>query len=57
MLPAGVIQTVDHDEREDLRRPDEGRDQERPEFDDSFLRDEDYRVKLGSYYGDTAGVR
>ena len=28
-----------------------------PEFEDSFIRDEEYRGKLGSYYGDTAGVR
>jgi hypothetical protein len=57
MLPAGVIQRVDH-ENENIfvdRTKDEIKNA--PEFDDSFIRDEDYRAKLGSYYGETASVR
>ena len=51
MLPAGVIQRIDH-ENENIfvdRTKDEIKNA--PEFDDSFIRDEDYRAKLGSYYG------
>ena len=57
MLPAGVIQSVDHENEKIFvdRTKDEIKDA--PEFEDSFIEDEDYRGKLGSYYGDTAGVR
>ena len=57
MLPAGVIQSVDHENEKIFvdRTKDEIKDA--PEFEDSFIRDEEYRGQLGSYYGDTAGVR
>src|SRR5436189_5557784 len=51
MLPAGVIQRVDqYDEKVFVNRT---KDQIKnaPEFDDSMIRDEGYRGRLGSYYG------
>ena len=56
MLPAGVIREVDHeDEKVFVDRP---KDQIKgaPEFDDSLRRDEGYRTRLGSYYGEAGGV-
>ena len=57
MLPAGVIQSVDHDDEKIFVDRTKDEIKNAPEFDDSFLHDEDYRLKLGSYYGDTAGIR
>jgi hypothetical protein len=54
MLPAGVIENVDHDGETIMvdRSKDEIKDS--PEFDDSMVADEGYRTRLGSYY-DAAG--
>lgn len=51
MLPAGIIRSVDHEEEKIVveRTKDEIKDA--PEFDDSLVRDEGYRSRLGSYYG------
>jgi hypothetical protein len=51
MLPAGVIDRVDHDDEKVYvnRTKDEIKDA--PEFDESHSRDEPYREELGSYYG------
>ena len=51
MLPAGVIESVDHDSETVYidRRKDEVKDS--PEFDPSRYRDTDYRLEVGSYYG------
>ena len=56
MLPAGVIRDVDHDDEKVFvdRTKDEIKDA--PEFDDSLTRDEEYRGRLGSYYGEAGGV-
>jgi hypothetical protein len=56
MLPAGVIETVDHDR--ELIFVDRTKDQIKgaPELDDSLTRDEAYRGRLGSYYGEAGGV-
>ena len=50
MLPAGVIQSVDHDEGKVFvsRTKDEIKDA--PEFDPDSYRDETYRTQLGEYY-------
>jgi hypothetical protein len=51
MLPAGVISRIDtENERAHVNRT---KDQIKnaPEFDESLIRDKDYRRDLGSYYG------
>jgi hypothetical protein len=51
MLPAGVIRSVDqHGEKIFVNRT-KDEIKNAPEFDDSFLMDDDYRGRLGSYYG------
>ena len=54
MLPAGVIENVDHDG--ETITVDRSKDEIKnsPEFDDSMVADEGYRTRLGSYY-DAAG--
>jgi hypothetical protein len=56
MLPAGVVNHVDHDERKVY--VDRSKDQIKaaPEYDESSHGDPVYRDKLGGYYGDTYGT-
>ena len=52
MLPAGVVERIDHEDRKvyvDLNK-DEIKDA--PEFDPDTGDDADYRNRLGTYYGD-----
>lgn len=51
MLPAGVIRAVDHDEEKVFVNRTKDQIKNAPEFDDSLVRDEEYRGRLGSYYG------
>jgi hypothetical protein len=51
MLPAGVIESVDHDAQTILVNRTKDEIKNAPEFDDSFLMDDDYRGSLESYYG------
>ena len=51
MLPAGVIQSVDHENEKIFVERTKDEIKNAPEFEDSFIRDEDYRARLGSYYG------
>jgi hypothetical protein len=51
MLPAGVIRSVDHDDEKIFVNRTKDEIKNAPEFDDSFLRDDEYRSRLGSYYG------
>jgi len=51
MLPAGVIQRVDHDDEKVFVNRTKDQIKNAPEFDDSMIRDEGYRGRLGSYYG------
>jgi hypothetical protein len=51
MLPAGVIQSVDHDEEKIFVNRTKDEIKNSPEFDDSMINDEEYRGRLGSYYG------
>ncbi|HEY3010054.1 MAG TPA: PRC-barrel domain-containing protein [Micromonosporaceae bacterium] len=55
MLPAGVVNQVDHDERRVF--VDRSKDQIKaaPEYDADSHTDQAYRDKLGGYYGDTYG--
>ena len=57
MLPAGVIQSVDHENEKIFVDRTKDEIKNAPEFEDSFILDEEYRGKLGSYYGDTVSVR
>ena len=54
MLPAGVIQSVDHEAEKIMVDRSKDEIKNAPEFDDSMVRDEGYRTRLGSYY-DEAG--
>ena len=54
MLPAGVIENVDHDDEKIMVDRSKDEIKNAPEFDDSMVRDEGYRTRLGSYY-DEAG--
>jgi hypothetical protein len=51
MLPAGIIRSVDHDDEKIFVNRTKDEIKNAPEFDDSFLVDDDYRGRLGSYYG------
>lgn len=53
MLPAGVVETIDHDAR--TVGVDRSRDQIKaaPEYDESTHADPAYRERLGGYYGGT----
>jgi hypothetical protein len=50
MLPAGIIQSVDHDEEQVFVNRTKDQIKDAPEFDDSLIEDESYRTELGSYY-------
>jgi hypothetical protein len=51
MLPAGVINTVDYDDRKVFVNRTKDQIKNAPEFDDDMLRDDSYRSSLGTYYG------
>lgn len=51
MLPAGVVRSVDHDDEKVYVNRTKDEIKAAPEFDDSLLRDDDYRTRLGSHYG------
>ena len=51
MLPAGVIKSVDHDDETIFVNQTKDEIKSAPEFDDSLTQDDDYRGRLGTYYG------
>jgi hypothetical protein len=51
MLPAGVISRVDHEDEKVFVNRTKDQIKNAPEFDESFVRDDEYRGRLGSYYG------
>jgi hypothetical protein len=51
MLPAGVVTSVDHDEETIFVNRTKDEIKSAPEFDDSLTQDEEYRGRLGTYYG------
>lgn len=58
ILPAGVIRSVDESEEKVFVNRTKDQIKSSPEFDDSMLEDEEYRTRLGSYYGEGgAGYR
>ena len=50
MLPAGVVMKVDHDDEKVFVNRTKDQIKNAPEFDDSMIKDEGYRGRLGSYY-------
>ena len=58
MLPAGVIRDVDNNDDKIFVNRTKEQIKNAPEFDDSLIRDDEYRGRLGSYYGpEGAGYR
>ena len=55
MLPAGVVNHVDHDERKVYVDRSKEQIKAAPEYDEVSHADPVYRDKLGGYYGDTYG--
>jgi len=51
MLPAGVIKSADHDDETIFVNRTKDEIKSAPEFDESFAQDDDYRNRLGTYYG------
>ena len=51
MLPAGVVMKVDHDDEKVFVNRTKDQIKNAPEFDDSMIKDEHYRGRLGTYYG------
>jgi hypothetical protein len=51
MLPAGVVQRIDQDDKKVYVNRTKDQIKNAPEFDESLLADESYRGELGSYYG------
>jgi hypothetical protein len=51
MLPAGVVKSVDHDDETIFVNRTKDEIKSAPEFDDSLAQDDDYRGRLGTYYG------
>jgi len=51
MLPAGVVKNVDHDDETIFVNRTKDEIKSAPEFDDSLAQDDDYRGRLGTYYG------
>jgi hypothetical protein len=51
MLPAGVIRDVNHDDENVFVNRTKEQIKNAPEFDDTLIRDDEYRGRLGSYYG------
>jgi hypothetical protein len=51
MLPAGVIRNVNHDQEKIFVHRTKDEIKNSPEFDDTLIRDDEYRGRLGSYYG------
>jgi hypothetical protein len=50
MLPAGIVDRVDHDDRTVFVFVSKDQIKNGPEFDETTYRDEQYRGELGTYY-------
>jgi hypothetical protein len=51
MLPAGVVSRVDHDDEKVYVNRTKDQIKNAPEFDEDAYRDDDYRERVGGYYG------
>jgi hypothetical protein len=54
MLPAGVIESVDHDKEKIVVDRSKDEIKNAPEFEDSVITDTSYRTRLGSYYDESS---
>lgn len=53
LLPAGVIERIDTDDEKIYVNQTKDQIKDSPEFDESTYRDEEYRGRVGEYYGGT----
>ena len=51
MLPAGIVKNADHNDETIFVDQTKDEIKNAPEFDDSLAQDDDYRGRLGTYYG------
>jgi hypothetical protein len=51
MLPAGVIERIDTDDRKVYVRMTKDQIKDAPDYDETMHRDDTYRERVGSYYG------
>ncbi|MDG4769619.1 PRC-barrel domain containing protein [Solwaraspora sp. WMMD792] len=56
MLPAGVVNHVDHDAQKVYVDRDKGQIKDAPEYDETSAKDPAYRDKLSAYYGGATGT-
>jgi hypothetical protein len=52
MLPAGVVSSIDHQNKQVLVKRTKDQIKNAPEFDESMIADTSYRERLGNYYGE-----
>jgi hypothetical protein len=55
LLPAGVVNHVDHEEQKVYVDRSKDQIKSAPEFDEDSVANPEYREKIGGYYGDTYG--
>ena len=51
MLPAGIVESVDHDEQQVFVSRTKGEIKDAPEYQDGYFTSDGYRSDLGLYYG------
>ena len=51
MIPAGLVESVDHDDQKVFVSATKDTIKDAPEYQDGYFKDDDYRTELGSYYG------
>ena len=55
MIPAGLVESVDHDEQKVFVRATKDEIKDAPEYNDGLFKDDAYRNELGTYYGRLIG--
>ncbi len=55
MIPAGLVESVDHDEQKVFVRATKDEIKAAPEYNDGLFKDDAYRNELGTYYGGFMG--
>jgi hypothetical protein len=56
MIPAGLVESVDHDEQQVFVRGTKDEIKAAPEYSDGLFKDDAYRKELGTYYGGLIGL-
>ena len=57
MIPAGLVESVDHDDEKVFVGATKDAIKDAPEYQDGHFKNDDYRSELGSYYGGLTGFR